>query len=177
MFRPNQHRALILDAKRQRGSPANKPVLPMRLIAGIIKLVLSASIFSLTFSGKIIILSPSQNKKTCQFQHGSRISLLLIPCIVLINKEQGRLANRPLGVREQRVCTGYPAPGGTTGSFSKPGLLQELPRDNQLHNLVGAFVDLGDLGVPHHALERILGHVSVAPRDLERIRRHPHGHV
>jgi hypothetical protein len=64
MFRPNQHRALILDAKRQRGSPANKPVLPMRLIAGIIKLVLSASIFSLTFSGKIIILSPSQNKKT-----------------------------------------------------------------------------------------------------------------
>src|SRR5215207_11323369 len=48
--------------------------------------------------------------------------------------------------------------------------------DNPLH-LIGALVDLGDLGVAHHPLDRIVPGVAVAAEQLDSIRRDLHGHI
>src|ERR1700733_8962514 len=55
--------------------------------------------------------------------------------------------------------------------------LPHRPRDDQSLDLVRAFVDLGDLGVAHHALDRILLDVSVSAEDLDGLDGHPHGDV
>src|SRR3954453_13672228 len=46
--------------------------------------------------------------------------------------------------------------------------------DHEALDLVRALVDLGDLGVAHHALDRILVHVAVAAEHLHRLDRHGH---
>src|SRR6516225_427125 len=56
-------------------------------------------------------------------------------------------------------------------------LLQELPRHDHALDLVGALVDLGDLRVAHHALDREVVHVAVAAEQLYRVGGHRHGHV
>ncbi len=41
----------------------------------------------------------------------------------------------------------------------------------------GSLVELGDLGVAHHPLDRIFGDVAVSAQDLDRIGGDPHGGV
>src|SRR4051794_11107162 len=56
--------------------------------------------------------------------------------------------------------------GGRNRSGSRPGS-PHRPRDDDALDLVGALVDLGDLGVAHVALDRILLDVAVAAEDLD----------
>src|SRR3954470_7326002 len=76
-----------------------------------------------------------------------------------------RVARRARQVAAERdaVSTAPPGGGGSLPSVDhagRPGkmpldaLLQETPCDHHALHLVGALVDLGDLGVAHHALHR-----------------------
>src|SRR5262245_53091468 len=58
-----------------------------------------------------------------------------------------------------------------------PLFLDHLAGDHESLNLVRALVDLRDLRVAHHPLDRILLHVAVATEDLDCVRRDLHGHV
>src|SRR5690349_6403179 len=53
-------------------------------------------------------------------------------------------------------------------------LLEELAGHDHALDLVGALVDLGDLGVAHHALDREVAGVAVAPEQLHRVGRDLH---
>src|ERR1700722_4465078 len=55
--------------------------------------------------------------------------------------------------------------------------LLERAGDHEPLNLVRALVDLGDLGVSHHALDRILLDITVATQHLHRLHGHGHGCV
>src|SRR5215218_10942441 len=48
--------------------------------------------------------------------------------------------------------------------------------DNPLH-LIGALVDLGNLGVAHHPLDRIVPGIAVAAEQLNGVRRDLHGDI
>src|SRR3954453_19838617 len=58
-----------------------------------------------------------------------------------------------------------------------PRLLEEAPCDHHALHLVGALVDLGDLGVAHHALHREVLRVTGPAEELDRVRGHLHGDV
>src|ERR1022692_1480539 len=58
------------------------------------------------------------------------------------------------------------------------GLLAErLPRDDDALDLLRALVDLRDLRIAHHALDRVFGHVAVAAEQLHRVGRHLHSDI
>src|SRR5204862_2895647 len=59
--------------------------------------------------------------------------------------------------------------GGTLGTHR--------PRDHDALDLVGALVDLRDLRVAHHALDRVFLDVAVAAEDLDRVGRDLHRDV
>ena len=65
------------------------------------------------------------------------------------------------------------------GLFLKYELVLSADRTGNNHTLglVGAFVDLGNLCIAHHALYRILSAVAVAAEDLNRVRRHRHRRI
>src|SRR5690606_26789843 len=48
-------------------------------------------------------------------------------------------------------------------------LLQQAPRDDDPHDLVGTFENLVDAGIAHVALQRILANVAIAPMELQRL--------
>ena len=50
----------------------------------------------------------------------------------------------------------------------------ERPGDDQALDLLGSLVELGDLGVAHHPLDRELVDVAVAAEHLDGVRRHAH---
>ena len=54
---------------------------------------------------------------------------------------------------------------------------KQLAGNDHTLDLVGAFEDLGQFGVAHHALDRIVHGVAVATEDLDGVRCHLHGHV
>ena len=54
---------------------------------------------------------------------------------------------------------------------------QQIARDHHALDLVGAFEDLGQLGVAHHALDRIVHGVAVAAEDLHGVGGDLHRHV
>ena len=54
---------------------------------------------------------------------------------------------------------------------------EQLAGHDDALDLVGALVDLGDLGVAHHPLEREVRRVAGAAEQLDRIGRDPHRHV
>src|SRR5580698_5311795 len=54
---------------------------------------------------------------------------------------------------------------------------QQFAGDDDALDLVGAFEDLRQLGVAHHALDRIVHGVAVAAEDLDGVGRDLHGHV
>src|ERR1017187_5838856 len=56
-------------------------------------------------------------------------------------------------------------------------LLEQLPGHHGPLDLVGALVDLGDLRVPHHSLDRVIADVSVAAEQLHRVGGHLHRDV
>src|SRR5919199_4727918 len=58
--------------------------------------------------------------------------------------------------------------GGTTN------LAPHRPGDHEPLDLVRALVDLRDLGVAHHALDRVLVDIAVAAEHLHRLDRHRH---
>src|SRR5438094_349129 len=49
--------------------------------------------------------------------------------------------------------------------------------DHNALNLVRALIDLRNLGVAHHPLDRVVADVPVSPEQLHAIRGHPHGHI
>ena len=57
------------------------------------------------------------------------------------------------------------------------GLAEQPAGDDQLLDLVGPLVDLGDLGVPHHTLHMVALHVAVAAQHLDALGGDLHGHV
>src|SRR5271169_1175053 len=56
-------------------------------------------------------------------------------------------------------------------------LRQQLPRDDQTLYLIGAFVDLGDLGVPIEALDLDASDISHAAVNLHGVRNVAHGGI
>src|SRR5947209_2352151 len=54
---------------------------------------------------------------------------------------------------------------------------EEIASDDHALDLVGALVDLRDLGIPHEALHRVLARVAVAAEDLDRVSGNAHGGV
>src|SRR5258705_4416251 len=67
-------------------------------------------------------------------------------------------------------------------SRSRPGRsrhrsFEEGPRYDHSLDLVGALVDLCDLRVTHHPLDRIVADVAVAAEELYAVGGHLHGHV
>src|SRR6202035_1736219 len=57
------------------------------------------------------------------------------------------------------------------------GVLFERAGDHETLDLVGALVDLCDLGVAHHPLYRVLLDITVAAQDLNRLDGHGHRRV
>src|SRR5687768_1481885 len=51
----------------------------------------------------------------------------------------------------------------------------QVPCDHYSLNFTGAFINLGNLGVPEQSLHRIVLHIAVAAEDLDRLGGHPHG--
>ena len=56
-------------------------------------------------------------------------------------------------------------------------LCKQGTRDDHPLDLVGAFINLGYLGIPHHPLNRVVLDVAVAAHDLHRVGGHPHRDV
>jgi hypothetical protein len=54
---------------------------------------------------------------------------------------------------------------------------QEIPRDDEALDLLGPLVQLGDLRIAHHPLDRVVRRVAVATEDLDRVSRHGHRRV
>src|SRR3954464_8138528 len=59
----------------------------------------------------------------------------------------------------------------------RPVLLEHLACDHEALDLVRAFVDLRDLRVAHHALDRVFLDVAVPAQHLHRVRGHVHRDV
>ena len=66
---------------------------------------------------------------------------------------------------------------GDAGEQEGARLAQHLARHDEALDLLGALVDLRDLRVPHHALDRILLHVPVPAEDLNRVGRDLHRRI
>ena len=69
-------------------------------------------------------------------------------------------------IRRTGVVTGFPL------LLCLAASLIRLSADHFALDLVGAFVDLRDLGVAHHLLDRIFLHVAVAAEDLHGVGGH-----
>src|SRR5215471_21458580 len=63
-----------------------------------------------------------------------------------------------------------------SGAF-KPELMPQVASDNESLYLIGSLVDLADLGVAHHTLNRELFHISVAAQNLDGVVGHFHGNI
>jgi hypothetical protein len=108
----------------------------------------------------------------------------LVYANVLIDSETGRRADMlPLGVRRLREQDMRNLHEGRT-IRTAPDLemtlrrsLQQLPCHDHALDLVGALVDLGDLGVAHHALDGVVAHVTVAAEQLHRVGGNRHRNV
>src|SRR4030042_847694 len=67
--------------------------------------------------------------------------------------------------------------------FRNPQLLLPSPffieflADDVSLNLIGAFINLEDLGVPHHFFNRVISHIAGSPQYLDGIRGHLHGRI
>src|SRR4051812_44212899 len=84
---------------------------------------------------------------------------------------------RESGVRS--TATSFSSSGCRAGAAdlpvrAAPSLLQDLTGHDEALDLVGALVDLGDLGVAHHPLEREVARVAGAPEQLDGIGRDLH---
>src|SRR5438445_7702561 len=58
-----------------------------------------------------------------------------------------------------------------------PRSTEQRPGNHHALDLVGALIDLGDLCVSHHSLDRVVGDVAVTTEQLDAVRGHPHRHV
>src|ERR1041384_7208700 len=62
----------------------------------------------------------------------------------------------------------------------RPGALlraEQVARDDDALDLRGAFIDLEKLGVAHQFLDGVLLRVPIAPENLNRVGRGPHGSI
>src|SRR5690606_6309600 len=53
----------------------------------------------------------------------------------------------------------------------------QLQGDDIPLDLVGSFINLGNLGVPHHLLHRVFLHITVPAKDLDGVGGYPHRHI
>src|SRR5690349_18192950 len=67
--------------------------------------------------------------------------------------------------------------GPTFSARAAPSLLQQLTGHDEALDLVGALVDLGDLRVAHHPLEREVARVAGAAEQLDGVGRDLHRDV
>src|SRR5690349_17011229 len=85
------------------------------------------------------------------------------------------------GLSRPSPSAGGPRGEGLTACLLHPargsGTAQEIAGDDDALDLVGALVDLRDLGVAHEALHRILARVAVAAEDLYGVGGHLHGGI
>src|SRR5436305_5405474 len=81
------------------------------------------------------------------------------------------------------ISTGLPLATDTTPltscgiCASSSGVGQQAPRNDDALNLVGALVDLGDLGVPEVPLHREVLDVAIPAEELDAVGRDLHGRV
>src|SRR5438093_12979136 len=61
------------------------------------------------------------------------------------------------------------APRAAVGAVTTRSFLQDLFRDDELHDLAGPLIDLGDLRVAVMALGREVFQIAIAPEDLHAI--------
>src|SRR5919107_860624 len=66
---------------------------------------------------------------------------------------------------------------GGAGRGTQGSVLEKVAGHDYALDLVAALVYLGDLGVPHHPLDRIIAGVAVPAQQLDRIRGDLHGRV
>src|SRR5436853_6105382 len=78
-----------------------------------------------------------------------------------------------LQARCHRAST--PAIPNTTTTRARLAAGKEIASDDDTLDLVGALVDLRDLGVAHEALHRVLARVPVAAEDLHGVGSHADG--
>src|SRR3990172_13121947 len=61
--------------------------------------------------------------------------------------------------------------------ISPPLSFPQFQGDGLSQNFVGAFVYLGNFGVPHHFLDRVVAHITGATQNLHRINGHFHSYI
>ncbi len=84
-----------------------------------------------------------------------------------------------LFAQARKFGNGIPRPAARRGAVAsgRCDLVEQAPGDDDSLDLVRALVDLGDLGIPHHALDREVPRVAGAPEELDGIGGHAHGRV
>ena len=88
---------------------------------------------------------------------------------------RGRARHRRLGLVAR--CRRGPGPGRRQARLLTRRSAQQAPGDHHALHLVGALVDLGDLGVAHHALDREVLRVPGAAEQLDGVGGHLHRDV
>src|SRR6266853_6872555 len=85
-------------------------------------------------------------------------------------RRRGCRLSEPSHIREvdTREAGGTGPPGRVTESGSEYSFEQGT-RDDDALDLVCSFVNLRDLGVTHHPLDRVVGDVSVTAQDLDAV--------
>src|SRR5262249_27313839 len=88
--------------------------------------------------------------------------------------------HRPARSRPSQRCSGS-APISSRSAVApvrrRPELAEQLAGDHHPLDLVGALVDLGDLRVAHHPLDRELPGVAIAAEELDGVDRHLHRNI
>ena len=82
--------------------------------------------------------------------------------------------SRPSAPRRRIDGRSFPIRNGKGNS--SPALLQ-LAQDDEVLDVVGAFVDAGDAGVAIEPLDREVGEIAIAAQRLDRLRAHPLGRL
>src|SRR6266550_3583055 len=92
-------------------------------------------------------------------------------------RRHARQKNAPKPSAASSSRTAPPGINTPVGAITGRSLLQDLFRDDELHDLAGSLIDLGDLRVAVVTLGREVFQISVAPEDLHAIAAGLHPHV
>src|SRR5260370_23450331 len=92
-----------------------------------------------------------------------------------VRSSRGSRSGRPAMVTLSRACAAARPEKPQVSAPESP--LKQLPGDHHALDLVGALVDLGDLGIAHHALDWVVVDVAVPAEQLYRVGGDRHRHV
>src|SRR2546430_16019923 len=84
-------------------------------------------------------------------------------------RRHARQKNAPKPSAASSSRTAPPGRKTPVGAITGDSLLQDLFRDDELHDLAGPLIDLGDLRVAVVALGREVFQIAIAPEDLHAI--------